>query len=139
MYANADSLTNKIEELKAYAHHYQADLILITESLAKHSASDVNDVNNVNNINSINNVYNIDNFNCLECNVGRGVCLFYRNTLNVKTHDNINKMYKPSLFINVKTQNKPLNVGLVYRAPSNDKEENKKNELSIKFCFQEIK
>ena len=138
MYANADSLTNKIEELKAYAHHYQADLILITESLAKHSASDVNDVNNVNNINSINNVYNIDNFNCIECNIGRGVCLFYRNTLNVNTHDNINKMYKPSIFISIKTQHKPINLGLVYRSPNNDKE-NKKMNNQLNFASKKLK
>ena len=142
MYANADSLTNKMEELKTYANQYQADLILITESLAKNTTvdnNDVNTINNVNNINSINNVYNIDDFNCLECNFGRGVCLFYRNTLNVTTNDSINKMYKPSIFINIKTHSKPLNVGLVYRSPSNDNAENNKMNNQLNFASKQLK
>ena len=130
MYANADSMTNKLDELKTYAEQYQADLILITESLAKNPTSFSEHVNNV---------YDIESFNCLECNVGRGVCLFYKNHLTVHTHDNINEMYKPSLFINIKTQNKPINVGLVYRSPSNDANDNKKMNNQLSFATKKLK
>ena len=130
MYANADSMTNKIDEIKTYAEQYQADLILITESLAKNTTS---------NFEHVNNVYDIENFNCLECNAGRGVCLFYRNSLTVNTHDNINNMYKPSLFINIKTQNKPLNLGLVYRSPNNDANENRNLNNQLNFATKKLK
>ena len=48
-------------------------------------------------------------------------------------------MYKPSLFINIKTQNKPLNVGLVYRSPSNDANENKKLNNQLSFATKKLK
>ena len=127
MYANADSLSNKIDELQTYAKEYKADLILICESLSKNVSS------------HFDNVYNIDIYNCIECNVGRGVSIFYKNNLNVTTHDNINNMFKPSLFINIKTKNKPLNIGLVYRSPSNVEVDNKKLNKQLNFASKKLK
>ena len=106
MYTNTDSLSNKINEVEEYAKLYKADLILITEHLSKNSSS------------NFSNIYNINGFNCLENNEGRGVCIFYNNKLDITKHDMISEMFSPSLFINIKTRSKPVNVGLIYRSPN---------------------
>ena len=108
MYTNADTMSNKFHEIETHISYYNADLVLITEYLSKNASS------------NFSNVYNINGFNCLENNIGRGVCIYYRKDLKVTTHDKINEMYKPSLFINIKTKNKPLNIGLIYRSPNSD-------------------
>ena len=122
MYTNADSLTNKMDEIETYAKLYNADLILITEYLSKNPSS------------NFTNIYNIDGFNCLENNVGRGVCVFYNNKFEVKEHEFINKMYSPSIFFNIKTTTKPMNIGLIYRSPNSSEEDNKKVNNQLNFA-----
>ena len=97
MYTNADTISNKFHEIESYISFYKADLVLITEYLSKNASS------------NFANVYNIDGYNCLESNVGRGVCIFYKKELEITTHDKINEMYKPSLFITIKTGTIPFN------------------------------
>ena len=67
IYANVDSLTNKMNEIETYAEIYKADVILISEHLSKNSSSNFSDV------------FKLHDYNCLEDNTGRGVCLFYKN------------------------------------------------------------
>ena len=108
MYANVDSLSNKINEVETYANTYKADLILLTETMSKNPSS------------KFDNIFNLNGYNCIENNKGRGVCIFYKNTFVLNTHEHINKMFEPSIFINIKTKKKPINIGLIYRSPSSD-------------------
>ena len=48
-------------------------------------------------------------------------------------------MYKPSLFINIKTGTKPLNIGLIYRSPNSDDHDNKKVNRQINFASKKLK
>ena len=124
LYTNADSLSNKINEVQTHATFYDADLILITESLSKNPSS------------NFSNIYNIEGYNCIDCNQGRGVCIFYKDHLEILNHEKINKMYEPSLFINIKTKNKPFNIGLVYRSPNNENKQNKNLNKQLSFAFK---
>ena len=127
LYTNADSLSNKFHEVETHAEYYNADLILITEYLSKNPSSNFSDI------------YHIDGFSCLDNNQGRGVCIFYRDNLEITTHDNINKMFHTSIFINIKTRNKPLNVGLVYRSPNSEEKHNNNLNKQLSFAFKKLK
>ena len=128
MYANVDSLTNKMNEIETYVEVYKADIILISEHLSKNSSSNFSDI------------FKLHDYTCLEDNTGRGVCLFYKNYLNVSLHNYINDLYKPSLFINIsEKESTPINLGLVYRSPSNDEKENKKLIHQMNFATKKLK
>ena len=129
LYTNIDSLTNKKNELETYISVYNADIILIVETLSKNS-------NNV-----FDNIFHIDGFNCIEENTGRGICIFYKEDLEIVKHQNISEMFKPSLFINIKqsASSKPLNLGLIYRSPNSDKKENKRLNNQLNFATKKLK
>ena len=129
MYTNADSLSNKINEAETHAVLYEADIILITESLPKNPTS------------KFDNVFKLNGFSCIEENTGRGVCLFYKNHLTVTKHEKVSDMFKPSLYVNIvdKNSNTPVNVGLVYRSPNSDHKDNKKLINQLNFASKKLK
>ena len=120
MYTNIDSLHNKIDELSLYMKLHNIDISLICETLPKNPTYNEN-------------FFLIDGYKCLENNSGRGVCIFYRETLIIEEHKYINDMFSPSIYINVLTSHKPLNLGLVYRSPNSDDAANNnlKNQLNF--------
>ena len=127
MYANVDSLSNKLCELETSASIYNADIILITEYLSKNASS------------NFENVFNLPNYNCIEDNSGRGVCLFYKNNLNVTKNDFVSNLYKPSIFIKVLTNAKPLHIGLVYRSPNSTDIEDRKVNHQLNIASKKLK
>ena len=127
LYSNVDSLSNKIEELKTYIDLYKSDIILLTETLPKNPS------------NQYENVFNIDGFSCCEDMTGRGVCIFYKEHLDVTILNKINDMYHPSIFMTIKYVNKSFNIGLVYRSPNSDFKENKKLNNQINFASKKLK
>ena len=127
LYSNVDSLSNKIDELKTYIDLYKSDIILLTETLPKNPS------------NQYENVFNIEGFSSFEDITGRGVCIFYKEHLNVTILNKINDMYHPSIFMNIKYVNKSFNIGLVYRSPNNDFKENKKLNNQINFASKKLK
>ena len=127
MYTNVDSLTNKLNELEIHAELYNADVILITEHLSKNPSS------------KYENVFTLKNYNCLEDITGRGVCVFYKDNLVVNKNDMVSDLYNPSLFISIKTKDKPVNIGLIYRSPNNDVKENKKLNYQLNFAAKKLK
>ena len=122
-----DSLSNKLNELETYAELYKADIILITEHLSKNISS------------HFANVYNLDGYKSIEEISGRGVIMFYKDNIEITAHDKINEMYKPSLFVNVKLSNKPLNLGLIYRSPNNEEKDNKELNKQLNFASKKLK
>ena len=48
-------------------------------------------------------------------------------------------MFHASIFINIKTKNKPLNVGLVYRSPNSDDKQNNNLNKQLSFAFKKLK
>ena len=127
LYSNVDILSNKINELEHYAKIYETDIILITEHLPKNS------------LNNFGNIFNIPGFNCIEDCSGRGVCVFYKDNIDIENHNYINELYHPSLFFKIKTPEKSLNFGLVYRSPNNDPVENKKLNNQLNFASKKLK
>ena len=127
MYTNPDTLSNKLNELESHAELYKADIVLIAEYLSKNPSS------------KFENIFNLENYNCLEDSTGRGVCVFYKNHLNITKHEKISDLYRPSIFFNIKTNTKPLNIGLVYRSPNNEAKENKKLINQLNFVTKKLK
>ena len=127
MYTNPDTLSNKLNELEVNAEIYNADIILIAEYLSKNQSS------------KFENVFNISNYNCIEDSTGRGVCVFYKNHLNITKNEKVSALYKPSIFFNVNNFSKQINIGLVYRSPSNDEKENKKLNYQLNFATKKLK
>ena len=127
LYSNVDILSNKINELEHYAKIYETDIILITEHLPKNSLKNVG------------NIFNIPGFSCIEDCSGRGVCVFYKDNIDIENHNYINELYHPSLFFKIKTPEKSLNFGLVYRSPNNDPVENKKLNNQLNFASKKLK
>ena len=127
MYSNVDTLSNKLNEVEYYSEIYETDLILITEHLPKNS------------LDKFENVFNIPGFSCIEDCSGRGVCIFYKDDIEIVNHKYINELYHPSLFFNIKTTEKSLNIGLVYRSPNNDPLENKKLNNQLNFASKKLK
>ena len=67
-----------------------------------------------------------EGFNTIENNNGRGVCIIHKEEFEISEINDINKLYSPSLFINVKTKISCLNLGIVYRSPNSTTEEDDK-------------
>ena len=84
-------------------------------------------------------VFNISNYNCIEDSTGRGVCVFYKNHLNITKNEKVSALYKPSIFFNVNNFSKQINIGLVYRSPSNVEKENKKLNYQLNFATKKLK
>ena len=100
---------------------------MITEHLSKNPSS------------NFDNVFKLPGYKCVEENTGRGVCIFYKDNFDIDVHDHVNKLYKPSLFIQIKSLNKPINLGLVYRSPNNEEKENKKLNYQLQFATNKLK
>jgi hypothetical protein len=88
--------------------------------------------------NNFENIHILEGFNCIESNDSRGVCIFYKNNLEITVHDKINDIFNPSFFINVKTESKPLNIGHIYRSPNSEERGNKKVNNQISFASKKL-
>ncbi len=126
LYTNVDNLANKVDELNTYIDLYNADIILLTETQPK--------INNE----KYENVFNINGFSCIENNKGRGVCIFYKEHLNINIHDKITELYHPSLFVSLKNHSNTINIGVVYRSPNNDPRDNKKLNNQLNFASKKL-
>ena len=118
IYSNVDCLTNKIDEISLYLNKHQIDVAFITETNPKNN-SNTDDENRNKNLNII-----IEGYKCEECPSGRGVCIFYKENIEIFRHDNIDSIFNPSIFCKI-VLNKDVffNAGLIYRSPNCSKEE----------------
>ena len=72
LYTNTDRLQNKLIELETYCIENKIDLIAITETLPKENTPDKANIKFV-----------LDGYTTLQNNTGRGICIFYKDSLTV--------------------------------------------------------
>ena len=127
LYANADILTNKTDELETILERDKIDVALICETLPKNPS------------NNLQTNFNFEGYVTIECNEGRGVCIIYKETLQITELNEINKIFQPSSFIEIKTKDKILSIGIIYRSPNSSEEENSKVREQIEYASQNLK
>ena len=128
MYTNADCLTNKKLEFETYLNQHNIDIALICETQPKNSAN-----------NHEPNSYIIQGYDSIEDQTGRGVMIVYKDSLEVKLHTEINKIYSPALFINVSNLKINLNLAVMYRSPNIKKEDNTRLNAQLFQAHKELK
>ena len=117
LYTNADSLVNKIEELKKIVSNTQPKVIAICEVKPKNSRYNITEAElQIDNYNAIH--------NSLEKNNERGIIIYLHKSIEANTI-NIKEPSKESIWLEVELHNKDtLLIGCVYRSPSNTSEQN---------------
>ena len=112
MYLNADSVSNKLDELELLIQDYDADIVAITETLPKNSRFQLDTII-------------VQGYHAIMNNQGRGVCLLVRNYLDVVVLDQFT-VFQPSVLCRVQVgDGETLLVGVLYRSPNCTEEENK--------------
>ena len=113
MYTNTDALTNKLEELELFLHSEKIDIVAITETIPKNHSSDEK--------------FNFDSlqgYTCIDCQEGRGVCLFIKSSLQVTRCSDFEGLFSPSVFCKVVlSKEKTIVIGVLYRSPNSDETE----------------
>ena len=113
LYTNADILTNKLYELEVLLLKEDIDVAMICETIPKNPKFYYKEGSN----------FFINGYNTIEDNSGRGVCILHKENIETCEIPEINKIYSPSLFLNVKTNNSNVNLGIIYRSPNAAAEE----------------
>ena len=120
-YTNADSLLNKINELKARIADNESDIITISESLTKHASVPVQK-------------FELElpgyqlHWNGDRSNKHRGICVYTKEGIPVRQIDEPLADYNESVWISVGlgSRDEHLVLGTIYRSPSSVTEENQK-------------
>ena len=122
MYTNADTLTNKGEELAMLAREKDYDVIIVTEILPKNlsSFSDVLKTNPKDVCDS----FVLPGFKSFSCSEGRGVVIFVKDSLDCTRVSELD-VFIPCVFIKIILSDvESILVGGVYRSPSSTAEDN---------------
>ena len=113
LYTNTDTLTNKLTELEHFCSMNKIDLIAITETIPKGNSD------------CVNLKFVLEGYSTLQNNLGRGVCLFYKNNLTVNEVVDSGLLPFSNIFCKIKTStDDKFTLGLVYRSPNASLEEN---------------
>ena len=119
-YTNADSLLNKLDELKCRMMGSYPDIVCITKVFPKHCVNEVSIVN-----------LHIDSYNC-HCSSfshsNHGVCMYMKSNLNVyRLEDLCANEFQESLWYSVSLPNSDnVTVGIVYHSPNSAADNNNK-------------
>ena len=106
-YTNADSLRNKLHELKATAHNEDLDIICITETLPK-----------TNRTLDMGGNLNIDSYTNYDVCSGRGITLFIHERLKSELYQ-FPSDFEENVWVTIELgQNTKLLVGGIYRSPN---------------------
>jgi len=111
-YTNADSLINKLDELKARVDLFHPDIICVTEVFPKNCLFDV----------ALSELH-IDGYDCFCSEFGvhnRGVCIYVRSILHAQKHQQFNDVeFHECLFCTVSLASSDrVLIGVVYRSPN---------------------
>ena len=125
-YTNADSLSNKKDELELLIKQNDIDVALICETEPK--------------ITSIPTVPIIfEGYDAIINKSGRGVMIIFKEYLEITSLDNINDLFSPALFIKISSSKSFVNLGLCYRSPNNSESEDTKLNKQIKTAAKTLK
>ena len=114
MYTNTDQLQNKLSELENFCEEHKIDLVAITETLPKTNSHDNESIKFI-----------LDGYIPLQNNFGRGVCIFYKDSLTVTEIPHDMNSFPCSIFCDIKTNtNEKFTLGLIYRSPNSSTQEN---------------
>ena len=125
LYTNADTLTNKKDELENILKKDMIDIALICETIPKNPSAS-----------GLQNNFNFDGYETIENQSGRGVCIIHRESLQIQEKNETSKIFSPSLFIEVKTKEKVLNFGIIYRSPNSSEEEDNNVRVLLEHASQ---
>lgn len=107
LYTNADSLTNKVNELNLLAEIEKPDIICITETLPKFCPN-----SNANEIE-----FPITGYTEYHNRIGRGVSIFTKEGISAEEIE-LNTNFNSSVWIKIQTTQKPIVIGCMYRSPN---------------------
>jgi len=114
MYTNANSLVNKMEELRLRIEHSQYDIVAVTETWAHRSVTD-----------SELNVRGYVQFRKDRQGRGGGVILYVRDFLDVMECADLNNSdFQESIWCRINTDQQSLLVGVCYRCPTSPVDNN---------------
>ena len=65
-------------------------------------------------------------YDVIEDRTGRGVMLVFKDSLEVKPIEDINRLFSPAIYFNVSNLSTYVNLAITYRSPNSSKEENDK-------------
>ena len=115
MYTNADSISNKIDELQAIVDTYHPNIISITETLPK-----------TRNPNLTPPIHHIPGYNGFHRSTGRGISVYIDQDLKSE-EVRLPSDFSEAICVNVLLQNsKTLTLGCIYRSPNSSSENNDK-------------
>ena len=112
---NADSLTNKRNELEVAVASDQPDIIAVTEVLLKCKERDIQKSELL-----------MEGYDCYFSGEGRGVCIYTKKWLNAIQVDDLTDMdFKESIWCETRLSDEDnLMIGCVYRSPNSPDENN---------------
>ena len=96
IYTNVDCLTNKIEEIELFLNKYNIDIAAIAGTKPKNSTE----------IKKLN--LNIKDYNCEEDPTGRGICLYFKEHIDIFRFSDIESLFNPSIFCKATINNKTV-------------------------------
>ena len=125
-YTNADSLSNKKEELELLIKQNDIDVALVCETEPK--------VTSIPTVPII-----IEGYDAIVNKTGRGVMIIFKEYLDITLLDNIIDLFSPSLFIKISSSKSFVNLGLCYRSPNSSEIEDIKLNNQIKSAAKTLK
>ena len=107
LYTNADSLSNKKDELSTTIKQQDIDIALVCETEPKNKASYLPSTPVI-----------IDGYDSIENTNGRGVSVIYKENLEITQIEKFNNMYSTAVFIKLSNSNNVLHLAIIYRSPN---------------------
>ena len=128
LYANADNLNNKKEELKALMKLKDIDVALICETLSKTQLASLPPV-----------PFIFEGYDTYVDNTGRGVIIIFKESLELTLLQKFNDLYSPAIFVKVANSSHLLHLAIVYRSPNISKADDEKLNFQISQAAKKLK